>query len=370
MVDAELFESVPNFSEGRDARVIEAIATAGRKAHLLDVDSDRDHHRAVISLAGSRIRLVETLVQTVGAAAERIDLRSHVGVHPRVGATDVVPIVPLGATSLESCRTVSHSLGERLWAELRIPVYFYGDGERWTLADIRAGRAQPDLGGPGPHPTAGAVCVGARRLLVAFNVLLPGMTLTAARALAGALRESAGGLRGVQALAFQLPGGEVQLSMNLFRPDETGPQVVIDELVRRGVFAGSQQVVGLCPAAAANDAAAGRILEARIGAAVARAGAQKCRALGDHEHVALAKKLEVEAASLAMLGMAQPDLLAGAERCFALGPVLGAAGVLEDELAGLSLVAAGGLRSALGPETEAGYGPRVAALDRGLAGSV
>ena len=369
MVETELFESVPNFSDGRDPQVIEAIAIAARRAHVLDVDPDPDHHRTVITLAASRVRLIDTLVLAVGAATERIDLRRHAGVHPRVGAADVVPIVPLGSTSLESCREVAHSLGERIWSELHVPVYFYGHGEPWTLADIRAGRAQSALGGPDLHVKAGAVCVGARRLLVAFNVLLEGMSLASARALARSLRESGGGLNGVQALVFELPGGRLQLSMNLFRVNETGPAAVIDELLRLGVSIGEQQVVGLCPAAAANDAAAGRILEARLGAAVARAGAERSAAFGDDEHAALARKLESEATSLAAMGTAQVDLLAGAERCAALGPVLGAAGVLDEELAAMPLVAARGLRRAIDPETEAAYGLRVAALDRGLAGS-
>jgi glutamate formiminotransferase len=366
-MSAGLFESVPNFSEGRDVEVIDAIGRAASSAYVLDVDPDPDHHRTVVSLAGTRERLLPALIRAVATAAERIDLTLHAGVHPRVGAADVVPIVPVGSTSLDTCHEVAHELGERIWTELGLPVFFYGYGEDWTLADIRSGRAQPDLGGPDLHPTAGGVCVGARRLLVAFNVLLEGITVAEARALGRSMRESAGGMRGVMALAFELPGGRLQLSMNLFRVEETSPQAVVDELQRRGVHVSDQQVVGLCPAIAANAAASGRLLEGRLGSAAAHEGARRCRELGDEEHMALAGRLEREAAGLAALDLGPENLLAGAERCAALEPVLEAARVLDQELAALSEVAATALRAALDPETRAAYAERVRALDRRLA---
>lgn len=365
----DLFESVPNFSEGRDAPVIDAIARAASAAHLLDVDPDPYHHRVVVSMAGTRDRLLDGLIHSVATAAERIDLSRHAGVHPRVGAADVVPIVPLGDTSLDACHEVARELGRRIWSELRIPVYFYGHGEDWTLADIRAGRAQPDLGGPDLHPTAGAVCVGARRLLVAFNVLLDGLTVPEARALARSIRESGGGMRGVMALAFELPSGHLQLSMNLFRLDETSPQGVVDELRRRGVMPGEQQIVGLCPAVAASDAAAGHLLEGHVGSAVAREGARRCLGLGGEEPAALATRLQYEASGLADLAVDQESLLAGAERCAALGPVLKAAEVLDGELAAMAAVAARGLRRAINRATESAYPERVLALDRRLGAS-
>jgi glutamate formiminotransferase len=364
-----LFESVPNFSEGRHQEVIDAIAYAASAAHVLDVDPDPDHHRVVVSVAATRDRLLHAMVETVAVEAERIDLRTHTGVHPRIGAADVVPIVPLGGTSLDACRELARELGRRIWEELRIPVFFYGHGEEWTLADVRAGRAQPDLGGPNLHPTAGAVCVGARRLLIAFNVLLPGMSVPDARALARSLRERSGGIRGVQALVFELPGGRLQLSTNLFRVDETTPAQVIEELERRGVMLGAQQVVGLCPAIAAGEAAAGRLLEARLGAAVAREGARRCQARGDEESSALAPRLEDDAQGLAALGVAQEELLAGAERCGALVPVLAAAGVVDGELAAMATIAARGLRSAVQPATRVAHKARLDALDRRLEGS-
>ena len=348
--------------------VIDAIANAASTAYVLDVDPDPDHHRAVVTLAGTRERLLHALIRTVAMAAERIDLTRHAGVHPRVGAADVVPIVPLGSTSLDVCREVAHELGERIWSELQLPVFFYGYGEDWTLADIRSGRAQPDLGGPDLHPTFGGVCVGARRLLVAFNVLLEGLSVAEARAVARSLRESAGGVRGVMALVFELPDGRLQLSMNLFRVEETPPEAVVDELRRRGIRLGEQQVVGLCPAVAANEAASGRLLEGRLGSAAAREGARRCRERGGEEHLALAARLEREAAGLAGLAPGKENLLAGAERCAALAPVLRAAEVLDDELAALAEAAARGLRSAIDLETESAHRERLRALDRRLGG--
>jgi glutamate formiminotransferase len=359
-----LFESVPNFSEGRDVDAIAAIAGAARGAHVIDVHADPDHNRAVISLAGLGPNLIEALMASVAIAIERIDVRRHQGVHPRVGAADVIPIVPLGPTTIELCREVANALGERIWNELRIPVYFYG--ERQRLADIRAGRGHLDLGGPTLHPTAGAVCVGARPKLVAFNVLLPGMDTSAARALARALRESDGGMRGLQALAFELPGGRAQLSMNLFRLEETAPAAVLGELHRRGVTVGSQEVVGLCPAAVAIPAAAGKLLEARLAASAAQTGADRCSEHGGEEHAALANRLEQEAESLANVGVDQEELLGAAERAAALVPVLRVAGVLDGELRAMLVAAAVGFREAVTPETRSAFAARLAALDRRL----
>jgi glutamate formiminotransferase len=363
----EVFESVPNFSEGRRPDIVEAIAEAARPLHVLDTHADPDHNRAVLSLAGRRDNLLAGLMGCVQAAVERIDVRGHEGVHPRVGAADVVPVVPLGTATLAASREVARRLGERIWEELRVPVYFYGHGEDRTLADVRAGRAQPDLGGPDIHPTAGAVCVGARHKLVAFNVILPGMDARSARAVARSLRESGGGMRGVQALVFELPGDHVQLSMNLFRLEETSPAAVVAELERRGVVVGVQELIGLCPAAFAGDAAAGRLLETRLAAAAARAGSLRCQELRDAEHAAMAVRLLREAESLATLGTGQDELLAGAERAAALVPVLRAAGIIDGELESMLGIGARGLRDAISSETSTRYGVRIDALDRRLA---
>lgn len=363
----DLFESVPNFSEGRRRDVIDAIGdAAGKGAFLLDVDPDPDHNRVVVSVAGGRARLEDGLLRAVATAVERIDLSAHAGVHPRVGAADVVPIVPLGSTSLEACREVAREVGRRVWTELGVPVYFYGHGEGKTLADIRAGRVALDLGGPNLHPTAGAICMGARRALVAFNVILYETDLVAARAVARSIRESGDGLRGVQALAFELPGRRVQLSMNLFRVDETSPSGVVAELARRGIAHGAEQVVGLCPARVATAAADGRLLEGRLASVAAAAGAVRCEQRTGEEAAVLAVRLRREAAGLAALPAEQDAILGGAERAAALVHVLRAADGLDDELESVLWAAARGLRSAVLPATESIYAARVAALDARL----
>ncbi len=361
-----LFESVPNFSEGRRADVIEALAGAADKAHVLDTDADPDHNRVVISIAARPSELIEALMGSVRVAVDRIDLLRHEGAHPRVGAADVIPIVPLGSSTLAGAVELSRALGERVWSELAVPVYFYGYGTSRRLADIRAARARPDLGGPDLHPSAGATCIGVRDKLVAFNVMLPAMSMTEARPLARSLRESDGGIPGVQSLVFELPGGRVQLSMNLFRLSEASPAAVIAELERRGVQIGEQQIVGLCPAAAANVAAAGKLLEGRLAAAAARAGARLCARIHDTEHTRLAARLEREGDDLARLGIDQTELLAGAERAAALAPVLRAAQALDSELASILGVAARGLRDAISPQTRAGRAARLAALESRL----
>ena len=366
MVD--VYESVPNFSEGSRGEVIDAIASAASGAFVLDVDHDVDHNRVVVSLAGARERLVDALLASIGLAVARIDLREHRGVHPRVGAADVVPIVPLGSTSLDACRSVAREVGARVWQELGVPVFFYGHGEPHRLADIRAHRVEPDLGGPTLHPTAGAVCVGARAPLVAFNVMLYGVDLVSGRALARTLREATDGLRGVQALAFELPGGRVQLSMNLFRVGETTPLDVIAELERRGVPMGAEQLVGLCPAVAASPAADGRLLEGRLAGAAASEGARRCDSRGGEEHAALASRLRREAEELTRLPSEQDAILGGAERAAALIPVLEAAGVLDAEVEAMLDAAARGFRTAVSEATAAVYRARVDALDARLAG--
>jgi hypothetical protein len=175
-------------------------------------------------------------------------------------------------------------------------------------------------------------------------------------------------MRGVQALVFELSGPRVQLSMNLFRVDEMPPAAVVAELGRRGIGVRSEEIVGLCPAIAAVPAAAGRLLEAHLAGAVAQEGAERCHARGDAEHAALAHRLESEAVDLRDIGVNQEEVLAGAERAAALAPVLTAAGVLDSELAQMGLVAARGLRDAVGNSTGARFAKRMAALDRRLAG--
>src|SRR5215475_33736 len=209
------FEAVPNFSEGRDDALIQMLAA---DRHVVDVHADADHNRSVLTLAGADLSsLSDALFAMVTVATERIDVRRHSGLHPRVGATDVVPFVPLGEAALSDAVSAAMALGDRIWRELAVPVYFYADAAQGRrLADIRAGRVQPDLG-RAHHPTAGAVCVGARQVLVAFNISFSGLPMVRARRIASVMRE----LPGVQALAFELSGGLTQISMNLTRLNET-----------------------------------------------------------------------------------------------------------------------------------------------------
>ena len=338
------------------------VAAAG--AHWLDLSADAAHNRTVVTLAGAPAAVLEALFGCVSAAVERLDLRRHSGVHPRVGVADVVPLVPLAGCDLDDCAASARSLGERVWTELRVPVYFYGAGV--SLADIRAGRARPDLGGPQPHPTAGAVCIGARPLLVAFNVLLPGAGRRRALELAGALRTAAGGPPGVQALAFELPGGVQQLSFNLVRPLETTIPRLLEAIRALEPAAGPEEVVGLCPAAAAGPGAEGKLLEARLAAAAAGAAAELAGGDGGEELGRLAVRLEKEAAALAGLGYSGAELLGGAERAYALLRVLRAGGLLRDDLGAMLELAARRLRAAVPTEARERFPERLALLDRWL----
>jgi glutamate formiminotransferase len=374
----ELFESVPNFSEGKDQLVIAEIgaAIARSSAHLLDLDPDPDHNRLVLSLAAASAEALRTaLLAAVTAAIERIDIRDHVGVHPRLGSADVIPIVPLGATSLARCVEVAHHLGELVWDLLRVPVHFYGaaalEGRPVTLARIRAGGLPPDLGGDGALDGAGSVCIGARPPLVAYNVMLPGAGAEQAAALASRIRELSGGAPGVQALAFQLSAGW-QLSMNLYRLELSPPAAVlarVEELADEiGLTLGPDQVVGLCPAFAATgcQAAAGRLLEGRLAAAAARAGAARVARRRTEEFRRLAARLESEAVGLGEIGSGPEDMLAGAERAAALIRVLEAARSLEAGPRALLDAAARGFRAAVDAATARRFRARVAALDARL----
>jgi glutamate formiminotransferase len=356
-----LFEAVPNFSEGRDPALIGAL---GAGPAVLDVHADPHHHRCVVTMAFAHPeRLLETLLERIALAVERVDLRRHVGVHPRVGAADVIPIVPLGGASMDDAVALARELGERVWRRLRLPVYFYAEaagGRR--LADIRAGRTPaPDLGRD-PHPTAGACCIGARAPLVAYNLtytdLDPGSVGEAARRMRG--------LPGVQALAFALPDGRVQLSMNLTRPDRIGAARAHEEAMRLTGRRGEPELVGLCPASAAGPGCDGGLLEARLAATAARRASARAAAAGTEELRRLAVRLEAEAGALAALPARQEALLGGAERVLALARVLRAAGLAEPEPMAMLLVAANGLRRALTPATTVRHARRAALLERGL----
>jgi glutamate formiminotransferase len=272
-----LVECVPNFSEGRAGDVVEAIATALRAvpgAHLLDVHVDRWHHRSVFSVAGTADAVLDAAFRATLVARDRIDLTRHRGEHPRIGAADVIPFVPLAGTPMEECVELARRLGGRVGDELGIPVFLYGDAatrpDRVNLADLRRGGFEglretmgkdpsraPDFGPPAVHSTAGAAAVGARPVLVAFNAYLDTDDVVVARGIAAAVRSRGGGLPAVRALGM-LVDGKAQVSTNLLDVDRTSParlfQAVRHEAERRGVRVTRSEIVGLCPERALSEA--------------------------------------------------------------------------------------------------------------------
>jgi glutamate formiminotransferase len=273
-----MLEAVPNFSEGRDRETIDAIGDAlGGPAQLLDVHSDADHNRSVFTLVGGERALQDALVAGIGVAKERIDLRRHEGAHPRVGAADVVPIVPLEPRDMPRAKRVARLLAKRVTAELGLTTFLYGEvGEGRGPAFFRrggpeelqrrldAGELAPAYGAPWVDPAAGVVLVGARRPLVAFNVNLRGATVETAREIAAVVRESGGGFPGVRALGLDLPrAGRVQVSMNVEDWEAAHLHEIVArvdaEAAARGAEIEGSELVGLMPAGAA-VAAAGALL--------------------------------------------------------------------------------------------------------------
>jgi len=271
-------ESVPNFSEGRDRDTIAAIEAAlAARADLLDVHADADHNRSVFTLVGSERELSDALLGGIACAKERIDLRRHEGAHPRIGAADVVPIVPLRSEQMERARRCVLELAERIAAELDLPVFLYGEsapgrgpaffrrgGPGELQRRLDAGELAPDLGPSRLHPSAGGTIVGARRPLIAFNVNLRGASLEVAREIAALVRERDGGYPGVRALGLELPGaGIVQVSMNVEDYEAAALHEIVErvtaEAESRGAEVAESELVGLMPAGAA-VAAAGAIL--------------------------------------------------------------------------------------------------------------
>jgi glutamate formiminotransferase len=270
-------ESVPNFSEGRDSATIEALGDAlAEKAELLDVHADADHNRSVFTLVGDETQLVDALLAGIACARERIDLRSHEGAHPRIGAADVVPLVPIADGDMPRAREAGRELARRIADELQLPVFLYGElspglgpaffrkgGSEELQRRIDEGELEPDYGPKRLDEKAGGVLVGARRPLIAFNVKLRG-SLDAAREIAAAVRESGGGFPGVRALGLDLPSiGLVQVSMNVEDWEAAALHDIvsrIDEEARsRGAEVIGSELVGLMPAGAA-AAAAGAML--------------------------------------------------------------------------------------------------------------
>ncbi len=265
-----LLESVPNVSEGRDQAVIDAIGKAfAAHARVLDVHSDVDHHRSVYTIVAEESDLVDALLAGIARAAHLVDLRTHDGIHPRIGAADVVPIVPLRVGEMELAVEVALTLGRRVGAELGLPVFLYGTGaegrrpaffRRGGPAELQrridAGEVLPAFGPPRLDARAGGVLIGARPLLIAFNIELATGNLADAQAIAAAIRESSGGMPGVQALGLQLPRtGRVQVSINVVDV-EAAPLADVVAHVRvvaagRGVALGSSELVGMLPESAA-----------------------------------------------------------------------------------------------------------------------
>ena len=297
-----LIECVPNFSEGRELAKVDAIVEAMSGvagAWVLDRTSDADHNRSVITLAGEPEAVAEAAIRGAGKAAELIDMTRQRGAHPRIGATDVIPFVPLEGVSLEECVALAHRAGRELWERFRIPVYFYEAAatrpERVRLENIRKGQFEglreevlrdpdrsPDIGEPRLHPTAGATAVGVRKLLIAFNVHLNTGEVSVAKQIARAIRYSSGGLRHVKAIGLELESrGIAQVSINLTDFEKT-PLHRVFEMVKReaeryGCDITGSEIIGLIPRRAIQLAAEyylrletflpDRVLENRIAAA-------------------------------------------------------------------------------------------------------
>src|SRR5579864_3325069 len=272
-----LVECVPNFSEGRDKSKIDAIVDAMKMpgVYLLDRESDSDHNRSVITLVGEREAIQEAAIRGVGKAAELIDLNGHTGAHPRMGAADVVPFIPIDGVTIEDCVAMARHVGEEIWKRFQIPVYLYeaaaATPERQNLENIRRGQFEgiraeiatnparrPDFGEPRLHPSAGATVVGARKFLIAYNVFLNTPDVDVAKKIAKAVRFSSGGLRFVKGAGF-LVRGQAQVSMNLTDFEQTPIHRVFEtvkrEAARYGVMPISSEIVGLIPKKALEDAA-------------------------------------------------------------------------------------------------------------------
>jgi glutamate formiminotransferase len=272
-------ESVPNFSDGRDARVLAGLeASLSSPARLLDVHTDWDHHRSVFTLVGTGQELVESLFAGIASAAEQIDLGEHAGAHPRIGAADVVPLVPLRPEDEPAAHQAALKLADRVGGELGLPVFFYArlteDGRepaffrRGGPAELQrrmdAGELAPDRGPATLHPTAGGVLIGVRSPLIAFNINLLGADVETAREIASLVRERDGGFPGVRALGLDLPrAGLVQVSMNVTDWEAAALHEIVAtvsaEANARGAEVAGSELVGLMPAGAAVEAA-GEIL--------------------------------------------------------------------------------------------------------------
>ncbi|HZL26660.1 MAG TPA: glutamate formimidoyltransferase [Acidobacteriaceae bacterium] len=275
MIDGPIVECVPNFSEGTDAGKIHEIVRAMHVdgVHLLDFSMDPDHNRSVVTIAGAPEAVVEAAVRGAGKAAELIDLTKQNGVHPRIGAADVIPFVPCSGISLGQCAMLARQAGMAIWRRFGVPVYFYEAAaarpDRVNLEDVRRGQfegllrdsakdatRQPDVGGPELHTTAGASAVGARKFLIAYNVYLvstvPGLSVpvSVARAIAKDIRASNGGLLGVKAMGV-VANGRAQVSMNITDFQQTPMGKVYETVAafarKHGAEIDGGELIGLIP---------------------------------------------------------------------------------------------------------------------------
>ncbi|HEY6465054.1 MAG TPA: glutamate formimidoyltransferase [Candidatus Acidoferrales bacterium] len=275
-----LVECVPDFSEGRDASKIDAIVEAIEGVPgilLLDRTSDPDHNRSVITMAGEPEIVLEAALRAAGKAAEVIDLREHMGEHPRIGATDVLPFVPVHGITLEECASLARRAGQEVWNRFRIPIYFYEAAatrpDRKNLANLRTGNFEglrdevlrnpdrrPDVGDPRLHSSAGAIAVGARKFLIAYNINLDTPDIEIAKSVAKAVRQSSGGLPSVKAIAIYLHSRKLaQVSMNLTDFEQTSLRSVFEtvksEAARLGNGIAGSEIVGLVPQQALDSVA-------------------------------------------------------------------------------------------------------------------
>lgn len=306
----DFIECVMNVSEGRDIDCIQSISAQVESvpgSYLLDCSSDPDHHRTVLSFIGGYDSILDSAYATIRRAIELIDMRTHRGVHPRIGAVDVVPFVPLGSFSMESCIELARSLGDRVAGRLGIPVYLYEDAalrpDRTQLPDIRRGGLEglaktiatdpyrtPDFGPALLHPTAGAIIIGARVPLIAFNIYLGTGDVELARRIARSIRERDGGMQKVRAMGFFIARKQrAQVSINLRDYRQTSILAVWERVRREaedlGVSVVSSEIIGLAPSAALNDSACKRlgletsggspILERRIAEVLASRGSRE-----------------------------------------------------------------------------------------------
>jgi glutamate formiminotransferase len=267
-----IIECVPNFSEGMHPEIVRKIVHAMKVegVSLLDYSLDPDHNRSVVTIAGAPEPVLESVLRGVGMAVERIDLTAQQGVHPRIGAADVIPLVPIRGISLPECAMLAHQLGQEIWKRYHVPVYFYEAAalrpDRRLLEDVRNGQFEglrsqvkqdaarrPDVGGPALHPTAGASAVGARQLLIACNVYLNTANVGIARTIAREIRASNGGLAGLKAMGV-LVRGSAQVSMNItdFRVTPVGDvyRAIKEAAGRLGAQVETVELIGLVPEAA------------------------------------------------------------------------------------------------------------------------